>query len=238
MRDGRAIEGVDAREFGALAQGSQEAVEHLAELCGIVVIARLEIEFEAAGGADATDRRRVHDEAHTLAGLGGRAGEHAAELFRTVFALVPRNQRNEDCAGVGLLAAADEVEAADGEGVEHLALRGGRGHDLRHDLRHVGTGARDARTIGQRDHAEDVALVFRRDETPRNQADEHDVGDEDREEDTQGGLGVTEQPAHGATMPSGDRIETRLEPAEESVAVRRCCIARTQNQGAQRGGEG
>ena len=39
-------------------------------------------------------------------------------------------------------------------------------------------------------------------------------------------------------MPSGDRIKAGLKPAEESVAVRCFGVARTQDQGAQRGREG
>ena len=238
LRHGCAIEGIDARKFTVLTQGGQESVKYLAEFGGIVIVSGLKVEFETAGGSDTADGRRIHDETKALAGLSHGTREHAAEFFGAILALIPRDERDEDRTRVGLFAAANQVEPADGESMKHFALRRRRGHDFRDDLRHVSTRARNARAVGQRNHAENIPLVFGGNKTPRNRANQQNVSGEDCDEDSQRGLRVVEQPAHGAPVPGGDGIETGFEPAKKAVTVRGFGIPRTQDEGAKSGRKG
>jgi hypothetical protein len=73
-------------------------------------------------------------------------------------------ERNEHGGGVGLVAAPEQVEAVDHHHVLHarVALR-----DLAELTGHLAR-ALERGTVGQLHVAEDVALVFRRDERGRN----------------------------------------------------------------------
>jgi hypothetical protein len=87
------------------------------QLHGVAVDAVLQIDLEAAGGAQAHDGRRVEHQRHAVRQHHAGAHELAGQILRLGLALAPVLERDEDGAGVGLVAAADQVEAGDDEGV-------------------------------------------------------------------------------------------------------------------------
>ncbi len=87
---------------------------------------------------------------------GGLAEELADQLRRSHRALVPRLLRDEDRRRVVAKAAAEEVEAGEGDDVVIVGVGADRLLDLCHHL----VGALERRAIGQ-DHGADVeALVL------------------------------------------------------------------------------
>src|SRR5204863_9949749 len=131
----------------------------------IRVAARLQVDLEAAGGADAADRRRIEGKRHAVAQAGALLHDVARDQLGSISAaLVPFLERHEHGGGVALVAAADEVDADDADGVLHAAVRG---DDLHHVVGHL-AGALKRRAVGQLPGGEDVALVLGGHEAARN----------------------------------------------------------------------
>jgi hypothetical protein len=125
----------------------------------------LDLQLEAAGGAQALHRRRrehgdegVLDAAELLVELLG----DGAGAQRRVLALVEGLQRHEDDAGVGAVGEAVDRQAGEGDGVLHAGL-------LHDDLVHAPDhrlGAVQRGAVGQLGEADQVLLVLRRHEAP------------------------------------------------------------------------
>ena len=117
LRYGWAHEDTDTRKLRASAQGGLELLDIRRESGRIVIFLGLKIELEAAGAADATDGGRIYHKAHAvrlrhadsveLAGERLAAGRTGPKIF----------QREENRPGVGTLTAAEQVEAANREGM-------------------------------------------------------------------------------------------------------------------------
>src|SRR5262249_41213367 len=126
----------DAREFGALAGGFEELLEVLIEKLDRTAAAILQPEREAAGVAEAGDRRRHEGECVRLWNI---AAEFAVEPFedrpRVVAraALIPRLKRDEIEAVVARRDARQQAEPGDGVVGPHALCLGEDLFDLAAD---------------------------------------------------------------------------------------------------------
>ena len=204
-------EHADAGELGTGAQGGLELLDVGRQSGRIVVLLGLKVEFEAAGGADAADSGRIHHEAHAVGLRHADGVELAREGFAARRTLSEIFQGQEDRARVRALAAAEQVEPADGEGVADGRVLAQLGREVIHE----GLRAVDARAVRESHHRQEVALVFRRQEAARDGHDERDVGKEDAEEAAAGRARMVEEPADHAAMPGGDVTEAAAEAVDE-----------------------
>jgi hypothetical protein len=180
LRHRRPEERVHAGELGVLAQLLDEALRHLEQAPRIRIAARLQVHLEAARGSQAADRRGVEGDHHPVAQLRaflryvachGRGRDPGA-------ANVPVLERDEERRGVGLVAAAQQVEADD---AHHVLHAGALLRDLAHRGRELAR-ALQGRAVGKLDVAEDVALVLGGHEARRNIQEQADAQREHRDE--------------------------------------------------------
>ncbi len=188
-----------------------EALRDLEQPLRVGVAARLQVDLEAAGGADAADRRRVEGEREALAQRAAADHDVARDRLGGVrAALVPLLQRHEHGSRVGLVAAADQVEADDAERVLHALVGGDDGGEIR---RHRPR-ALEGRAVRQLHDGEDVALVLGGHEAAgdaqeegRGERDEGHEGEQRGERVAQGELDAGEE----APGDPGERAVERRE---------------------------
>ena len=164
------------RELRPRARLREELLRHLVELRWVAGARVLDPELEAAGSADAGDRRRSdgeHDRPLDLLCLGVHVEEHRARVLRArrfgrCVALLEILERHEERAGVGLEAGVEQAVAGD-----HRAQIGpGRLREDRVDLLGDGLRAIDARGLRHDDRRHHVTLVLVRDEARRQHGEE------------------------------------------------------------------
>ena len=157
LRHRRAVEGVDAGELRVLRERGHELLCRLVEPCRIRIAASLQVDLEAARRADAADRRRIESERQAVAQAAALLHDVARdELGGVGAALVPFLERHEHGGGIALVAAADQIEADDADGVLHAAVRG---NDLHHVVGHLAR-ALERRAVGELQRGEDVARAL------------------------------------------------------------------------------
>jgi hypothetical protein len=82
LRHGRAEEGADPGEFGCFCSSAMKAWTTSLSFLAVAVDAVLHIDLEAAGGAQAHDRRRVEDQRHAVRLHHADAHELAGQILR------------------------------------------------------------------------------------------------------------------------------------------------------------
>ena len=112
---------------------ARNGLRDFGELLRAAVAAVLDVELEAARGAEAEDRRRIEREHQRFLDAGRLAEQLADELRRGHVALVPVLLRDEDRRGVVAEAAADEVEAGERDDVLVVRVAADRLLDLLDD---------------------------------------------------------------------------------------------------------
>ena len=168
LRRGYAEEAVDAREFRPLAQGLDQLRRHLRQVTGIGVGTVLQVDLEAACRAQPLDGRRVEHQRHALGQLHADTGELLRQHVGRFGPLLPRLEDDEGGGDARAVVAGDEVDTAHEEDV----LDDVAGDRFAEALdRCAGALARGA--VGQREEAEQVALVLGRNEAARHDADQH-----------------------------------------------------------------
>ena len=126
----------------------------------------LQFEDESRGVAETVDGRRREHQRDSLR-IGGKllpgGRQNGLELLLLAFPLFPRLEHDNDGSVVGSVGIGQEVEPARGEDFAHtgnaLQIRFGAPHQL--------VGALHRSAVGKGEDAEEIALVFVRNETGR-----------------------------------------------------------------------
>ena len=222
---GGAEEGVDAHQLLALLQALDELLHDAGKLLGIGIAAGLDVGFETAGVAQAADGGRVEHQAEAVRQHHAHAHELLGQVVGAGLPFVPVLQRDEDGAGIGLHAAADDVVTGDDEDPVHCLVL------LDHGLELVagGAGALQAGAVGQHQGADQVALVFRRHETAGHGAEHEEAAAEDDDASHGTDDAVVQGLVHRVGIGLGEALEEAVEGTEDD----RLFMLGLQQQGAQ-----
>ena len=145
---------------------AEERAERLRHLRRAAVAAVLDVELEAAGGAEAEDRRRIERQHQRFLDACGLAEQFADQLRRSHLAFVPMLLRDENRRGVVAKAPADKVEAGERDDV---LVRGIGANRRFHLIDHLER-ALERRAVRQNHRADVIALVLVGYEAPRRDA--------------------------------------------------------------------
>ena len=213
-----------------LRERGHELLCRLVEPCRIRIAARLQVDLEAARSADAADRRRIEGERQAVAQARALLHDVARDQLGAVgAALVPFLERHEHGGGIALVAAADEIEADDADGVLHAAIRG---DDLHHVVGHLAR-ALERSAVGELQRGEDVALVLRRHEAAGNAQEKPARDGEHHDEGEERGDAVRQHQVHGPEEAAREPGEAAVERPEEARLV----LARLHEERAQGRGQ-
>ena len=194
-----------------LAQFSVEILQHNGKFLRVAVGAVLHVGLEARRRAQAADRGRVEEQGHAVAQRGGLLPAVGDHVVRGDRALIPGLQGDEHGARVGLVAAADQVEAADREDVLHRGvLHEGFLHAAAEPARAPQRGA-----VGQDQRAIEEPHVLGRHEAAGDRADQPHRTAQHAGEQQQRHDRVLQHQAHAADVESGQRGEGTVERPEE-----------------------
>ncbi len=202
----------------------------LLELLVGTVRRALQPELEAAGGAQARDRRRVDgDDRAVLVGgelLLGLEDQVLGAL--AVAALIEALERDEQRACIGLVLGIDQAVAVHRCHRGHAGLPGQPCFRARRQV----AGAVQAGGIRHHHGPEQVALVLHRQERPRN-AREHQHADGDhREDDRNRHHGTLDDDLQRPVIAGHQPVKRIVEPGEETVLL---VFAGLEQDGCQRG---
>ena len=229
----------DAGEFGPLIGLPQEILDHTGEFLDIAPTAVLEDEFEAPGGADARNRRRIQrqhvgflDAARQLVD----ARRQRERAMRRAGALAPGLEDDEDGRGVGRVGTGEQIEAGDGERRLDLRLL------AQHRAEFAGDrfGALQRGTHWEGNQADQVALIFVGHEAGRPGLQQPQGGRGQDQKDGDRSHTAANSGADGADVARGEALEATVKGAEEAAqdpTEMRLC-RRLQQQRAQGRGEG
>ena len=207
------VERRDARELGPLAKLAQELLQVLIELLRIGIGAVLQIHFESAGRPQAPDRRRIEREHRPLRQRRALSDHVLGHVVGGRLALVPELERNEDRRGIGLVRSSDHVEPVDHENVLDCRVPE---QDLLH-RRAQFLRALQRRAVRQRERADDVALILRRDEPAGNGPEQQRIDAEDSGEGEKGDDPVACGGPHAGEIEAGQPRERTVERPEQAV---------------------
>ena len=230
MRRRGAPQRLHTAELFALRRRTHVGLRHLGQPRGAAVTAVLQIELEAAGRTQAEDRRRVEGQHQRFLDVRRLHEQLADEGLHGHGTFVPVRLRDEDRGRVVAIAAAEKVEAREGDGV----LVVGVGLD---DLQHLGddlVGAFQRCAIGQDHRGDVVALVFIRHQRPRRDAPQADGECHHADEEHDADAGTAHHEADTVDIACGDARETAVEPGEEAP---RLAMPFAQDEHAQTGRE-
>jgi hypothetical protein len=209
-----------------------ELPHHLGQPLRPAVAAVLDVELEAPGVAQAEDRRRREGEHQPLLDVR-RLHEELADQLRGVHPrpVVPVLVRSEDRGRAVAKAAAEEIQAGEGDGV----LIGRVGQHRLGDLAHHGVGALQGGAVGQEHRADIVAGVLVGHQAGGRAAPQPGGDGHHAEKQRHADRASPQQPAHAVGIARGHAAESVVEPAEEQAGR---AVAALQDQHAQRGREG
>src|SRR5262249_48705846 len=122
LRNGRTEEGADAGQLLVLVERVDQLLRHRRQLLDRRVAARLDIKLESACGTAPAYGRRPEGAHGAFANGGAFAGNFARDLIRTDVAVAPMHEPHENGGGVGLVRAADQIDAVDRGDVAHGRL--------------------------------------------------------------------------------------------------------------------
>ena len=229
----------DAGELGPPVGLPQEILDYAGEFLDIAPAAVLQDEFEAAGSADARNRRRIQRQ-HVGFLDGARqlvdARRERERAMRRAGALAPGLEDDEDGRGVGGVGAGEEIQASDGEGRLDLRLL------AHHRAEFAGYrfSTLERRTHGERHQADQVALVLVRHEAGRPDVQQPQRGRGEDQKDGHRSRCAADGGADAADVARGEALEAAVEGAEEAAddPAEMRLGRRLQQQGAQGRGEG
>ena len=205
----------------------EERVLHFVQSLCAAGAAILNIELEAAGGSQAEDRRRIECQHQRFLDAGGLAEQLADQLRRFDLALVPMLLRDKDRRGVVAKAAADEIEAGEGDDVRVCGIGTDRLLDLVDDLER----ALERRAVGQDHRADVVALILVGHEASGRRAPQVDRDGDHAEKKQRADQATAQHPCHAAGVAAAHVLEERVEAPEETS---RLMMLALQDQHAQR----
>ena len=166
LRNRGAVAGVDAGELRTLGHGLHDLVFRRGQLLRRPADLVLQFEDESRGVAETVDGRRREHQRDRLR-IGGEllpgCRQDGLELLLVALPLFPRFEHGDDGSVVGGVGVGQQVESARGEDFLHagnaLQIRFGAPHQL--------VGALHRSAVGKGEDAEEIALVFVRNETGR-----------------------------------------------------------------------
>src|SRR5260370_21081340 len=217
LRHSRAERAVDVLQLRTLARRGQKLLEVFIEERHRVAAAVLQPEREAAGGAEAGNRRRKEREHGGLRDLRFESSiefcDEARCVSRTCAARLQRLEADEKETVVRGRDIGQQAEASDGAVRPHTFRLAENLLDLAADE----IGPLERRCIGQLDIEEEVTLVFIGHETARQLSAEKSCDERKSRENRNRDRRLANEKSRCVDIAAGESFELTIEPREEAA---------------------
>ena len=223
-------------ERGVLPGGRQEGLRHTGKPGDVAAGTVLQFHVEAAGIAQAGDRRRIEDQdecALESEQLALQAVDNSGRLFLRLRALVPWLHDADESAHAGGRVALDEAGSAERDDVGDARRLPQDGFGLLHHSRRTFQRC----TVRESEIDDEPAFVFGGKEPRRRDAVELPGGAEHRKQQNRDDGAATDECLHDAGVGAKRSIEGFVEGAEERASAGSSC-ARLPSSAAERTGRG